>query len=104
MQRKKKTDLTSLTRKLYAAAAVAAVLAPLPVYASDPAEAKWAEFIDFIFGFLLRGGVLVIVVGGIIFALALNNNEPDKKIQGLLTCLAGFILAAIGGFAPGFLQ
>lgn len=42
-----------------------------------------------------RAGALVAFVGGIMFALAIKNNDAEQKQSGIITMIAGFVVVAI---------
>ena len=42
-----------------------------------------------------RIGGLVAFIGAIMFALAIKNNDAEQKQAGLITMIAGFIVAAL---------
>ncbi|MBE6873195.1 MAG: hypothetical protein E7493_04735 [Ruminococcus albus] len=51
--------------------------------------------INFFVKWIKRVGFLVAFVGAIMFALAIKNSDADQKEKGILTMVAGFIVAAI---------
>lgn len=51
--------------------------------------------VNFFVKWLRRIGMLVGLIGAIMFALALKNNDAENKQAGLLTMVAGFVVAAI---------
>ena len=53
------------------------------------------DVVDFFATWLGRVGALVAFVGGIMFALAIKNNDAEQKQSGLLTLVAGFVVVAI---------
>lgn len=51
--------------------------------------------INFFVKWIKRVGLLVAFVGAIMFALAIKNSDADQKEKGILTMVAGFVVAAI---------
>lgn len=82
----------------------------LPLAAGDPAEGGGASLdnqtdgdtqfksvLTFFVKWIKRVGLLVAFVGGVMFALAIKNNDAEQKQTGLLTMVAGFVVAALCG-------
>ena len=61
-------------------------------YSDDTA---YNTVINFFIKWLRRIGALVALVGGIMFALAIKNNDAEQKQNGLMTLVAGFVAVAI---------
>lgn len=59
------------------------------------ADSTFQEVVNFFVTWLRRIGALVAFIGGIMFALAIKNNDADQKQNGLLTMVAGFVAAAL---------
>ena len=90
-QRKNKIALR-LTVSAMSALALAA-----PAFAAD-ADAGVEQFetvIDFFATWIGRIGLIVGFVGGIMFALAIKNDDADAKTRGLMTLAAGFVVFAL---------
>ena len=51
--------------------------------------------IRFFIKWIKRLGLFIAFVGGIMFALAIKNNDAEQKQAGLLTLIAGFVAAAL---------
>ncbi len=51
--------------------------------------------IRFFIKWIKRIGLVVAFVGGVMFALAIKNNDAEQKQAGLLTLIAGFVVAAL---------
>jgi ABC-type amino acid transport substrate-binding protein len=66
------------------------------------AEATYQTVIQFFITWLTRIGMLVGLVGAIMFALAIKSNDAEQKQAGLLTMVAGFVVAAVCGAADMF--
>ena len=67
-----------------------------PAFAAD-ADAGVEQFetvIDFFATWIGRIGLIVGFVGGIMFALAIKNDDADAKTRGLMTLAAGFVVFA----------
>ena len=68
-----------------------------PAFAAD-ADAGVEQFetvIDFFATWIGRIGLIVGFVGGIMFALAIKNDDADAKTRGLMTLAAGFVVFAL---------
>ncbi len=59
------------------------------------ADATYKSVIQFLITWLTRAGWLVAFIGAIMFALAVKNNDADQKQAGVLTMIAGFLVAAV---------
>ncbi|MBD5142330.1 MAG: hypothetical protein HDT22_01790 [Ruminococcus sp.] len=62
---------------------------------STSADSTYQTVIEFFITWLRRIGVFVALVGGVMFALAIKDNNAEQKQAGLLTLVAGFVVAAI---------
>ncbi len=58
--------------------------------------------IDFILVWIRRLGAAVGLIGAIMFGLAIKNDDPDRKTQGLTTMISGFCVTAIAAAADIF--
>lgn len=54
------------------------------------------KFIDFVCEWLVKIGAVVMMVGGVMFALGWQREDADGKTRGLQTLMAGAMVAAIG--------
>ena len=63
--------------------------------AGSGSEAAYKSTIEFFITWIRRIGMMVAFVGAIIFALAIKNNDAEQKQAGLITMIAGFIVAAL---------
>ena len=70
--------------------------------AGGGAEGTYQTVINFFITWLTRIGMLVALVGAIMFALAIKSNDAEQKQAGLLTMVAGFVVAAVCGAASMF--
>ena len=59
------------------------------------ADAAYTTIITWFIVWFRRVGMLVALVGAIMFALAIKNNDADQKQAGLVTLVAGVVVAAI---------
>ena len=59
------------------------------------ADASFDNMIDFITTWFTRIGLAVGLVGGIMFGLAIKDDNADGKQRGLMTLVAGLVVAAI---------
>lgn len=64
------------------------------VFAADTSSID--KFISFLCEWLIKIGMVVMIIGGSQFALGWKREDSDGKIQGLLTLMAGGMLIAIG--------
>ena len=77
--------------------AMSALALAAPAFAAD-ADAGVEQFetvIDFFATWIGRIGLIVGFVGGIMFALAIKNDDADAKTRGLMTLAAGFVVFAL---------
>ena len=58
-------------------------------------EAAFNEVINFFATWIGRIGLVVAFVGGIMFALAIKNDDADAKTRGLMTMASGFVVFAL---------
>ena len=79
--------------------AVVTSLTALTAFAAGGAgggsEAAYKSTIEFFITWIRRIGMMVAFVGAIMFALAIKNNDAEQKQAGLITMIAGFIVAAL---------
>ena len=79
--------------------AVVTSLTALTAFAAGGAgggsEAAYKSTITFFITWIRRIGMMVAFVGAIMFALAIKNNDAEQKQAGLITMIAGFIVAAL---------
>ena len=62
---------------------------------SSSADDSFDKVIQFFIKWMARVGLVVALVGGIMFALAIKDNNADQKTLGLYTMVAGFAVAAL---------
>ena len=62
---------------------------------SQTADSTYKTVINFFITWLRRIGAAVALVGAIMFGLAIKNNDAEQKQAGLITMIAGFVVAAI---------
>lgn len=58
-------------------------------------EAAFNSVIDFFATWIGRIGLVVAFVGGIMFALAIKNDDAEAKTRGLMTLASGFVVFAL---------
>ena len=115
MQKLTKTQNSTKVRKIKKVLAVIAVMAVMFTLftvtasaagenpgAGGGAEATYKTVINFFITWLTRIGMLVALVGAIMFALAIKSNDAEQKQAGMLTMVAGFVVAAVCGAANMF--
>lgn len=78
--------------------AMSALALAVPAFAAEGGDAGVEQFetvIDFFATWIGRIGLIVGFVGGIMFALAIKNDDADAKTRGLMTLAAGFVVFAL---------
>lgn len=58
-------------------------------------ETTYQTVINFFVTWIRRIGMMVAFVGAIMFGLAIKNNDAEQKQNGLMTLIAGFVVAAV---------
>ncbi|MBQ7793991.1 MAG: hypothetical protein IJ366_05660 [Clostridia bacterium] len=58
-------------------------------------EAAFNQVIGFFATWIGRIGLVVAFVGGIMFALAIKNDDAEAKTRGLMTLASGFVVFAL---------
>ena len=66
------------------------------------AEAAYANVIGFFITWLTCIGMLVALIGAIIFGFAVKDNNAVSKVTGMKTIAAGGITAAVSALLPQF--
>lgn len=75
-------------------------LMPTVVFAApNPGTSVIDNFVDFLCEWLKKIGALVMLIGGIMFALGWQRNDSESKTNGLQTLLGGGMVVAFA-FAP----
>ena len=85
---------TKVMRWRLAGLSAAVLTAPMTVYASD-AESAWNDTMDTIQPWVTRIGILLIVFGGIEFAISQSNEDAAQKTRAARFMIAGAIVVAI---------
>ena len=80
---------------LFTIAVVTSLCAVTAFAAGGGSEAAYQSTITFFITWIRRIGMMVAFVGAIMFALAIKNNDAEQKQAGLITMIAGFIVAAL---------
>ncbi len=62
---------------------------------SATADTAYQNVVNFFLVWIRRVGALVALIGGIMFGLSVKNNDGEQKQAGILTMVAGFIVFAI---------
>jgi hypothetical protein len=92
---KRKKIVASLT-----AMVMMSVMSAVTAFADDEGgsvdgEAAFNEVVGFFATWLGRVGLVVAFVGGIMFALAIKNDDAEAKTRGLMTLASGFVVFAL---------
>ena len=100
------TTKKSKAAKLFVSIAVAAIMMTVCTVVASAAgggqpqggtgaDAADQATINFFITWIRRVGWMVAFVGAIMFALAIKNHDAEQKQAGLLTMIAGFVVAAL---------
>ncbi len=93
---KRKKIMLSLTTIL-----TVGMLSTVTAFADDTSgdavdgEAAFNEVVGFFADWIGRIGLVVAFVGGIMFALAIKNDDAEAKTRGLMTLASGFVVFAL---------
>ena len=92
---KRKKIMLSLTTML-----TVGIMSTVTAFADDTGgtvdgEAAFNEVIGFFADWIGRIGLVVAFVGGIMFALAIKNDDAEAKTRGLMTLASGFVVFAL---------
>ena len=77
------------------------IATPITAFADDGTESI-DTFVTAIGKWLVKIGIVVAMVGGVMFALGWQREDSEGKSRGLLTVMAGFMVAAIGASPAAF--
>lgn len=81
---------------MHAAADIAPRMMPLADMSTQTdGDDQFKSVVEFFAKWIKRVGLLVAFVGAVMFGLAIKNNDAEQKQNGLLTLVAGFVVAAI---------
>jgi hypothetical protein len=75
-----------------------AMMSAVTAFAEDggvDGEAAFNNVIGFFATWIGRIGLVVAFVGGIMFALAIKNDDAEAKTRGLMTLASGFVVFAL---------
>lgn len=97
----KKNKLLARIEGSLTALASAGVMTVLPAFATgggtDPNGTTTIDaFLKFALAWIIKIGATVALIGGVMFALAWQREDAEGKSRGLMTMMAGFMLAALG--------
>lgn len=71
------------------------ILSTTRVYAIDSNTSSIDTFIDFICDWLVKIGGVVMLIGGVMFALSFQRDDAEGKSRALMTLMAGGMVAGI---------
>lgn len=77
------------------------IATPITAFADNGTESI-DTFVAAIGKWLVKIGVVVAMVGGVMFALGWQREDSEGKSKGLLTIMGGFMVAAIGASPSAF--
>ncbi len=98
----KNTRFTKKAPKFIATTCSAVLVTLTPTMAFAASTDTIDVFVAEIGKWLVKIGVVIAMVGGIMFALAWQREDAEGKSRGLLTLMAGFMIAAIGASPAAF--
>ena len=99
----KNTKFTKkIPKAIMAVCGVALMEIATPVTAFAASTDSIDTFVTEICKWLVKIGVVVAMVGGVMFALGWQREDSEGKSRGLLTIMAGFMVAAIGASPAAF--
>ncbi len=97
VNKKRKQVVTSITTMM-----TLAMVTAVTAFADDTSggdivdgEAAFNSVIGFFADWIGRIGLVVGFVGGIMFALAIKNDDAEAKTRGLMTMASGFVVFAL---------
>lgn len=98
----KNTRFTKKAPKFIATTCSAVLVTLTPTMAFAASTDTIDVFVAEIGKWLVKIGVVIAMVGGIMFALGWQREDAEGKSRGLLTLMAGFMIAAIGASPAAF--
>lgn len=80
-----------------ALAFIITLMASSLVFATGGVNTMWNELMDLIKTWVVRLGLVVVLIGGIMFGLGFKNDDAEQKSRGITTAVAGGIVTAVAG-------
>lgn len=71
-----------------------------PAFAFNSNTGALDQFVTFICEWVTKIGMVVALLGGVMFAIGWSNDQQEMKSRGLMVIAGGFMLVGIGN-APG---
>ncbi len=91
----KKTNKAAKLFVTLSTIAVTVAACTIVASAAGTAETAYQNTINFFITWIRRVGWMIAFVGAVMFGLAIKNDDAEQKQRGLITMVAGFVVAAL---------